>query len=180
MFWNKKKKEEVLSTREIPVVDIGDFDPPSLISLFNIGKHDAEVLQKLSDECVRLGIIDNSQALKNTDDESIEDFFNMFEEANSVAKNEKDFHEEYYDQDTDNALSNMESFEDDSDNPLVNNYYENDSDKGFSLSDYVDDYIENNENDIKNTDMNFVVDDESDDEILVRLPDGTIVKGKRI
>lgn len=96
-FWFFKKKDDELSEdRMVKEPDLSEFVVPVFVNPQPVHKSDMLLVEKLKQEFLELGVINEEfngedDSLNNDEANSLIEFF---EEVNSHAKNERDFHDD--------------------------------------------------------------------------------------
>lgn len=161
MFWIRKKVnvKPVKTSRVLDINSDDSFVPPKIVkNNTELKKTDFDMVKDIQQQFVKAGVIDDS--IKFFDDiQSVEEINEIMADANDGAKNEKDFHSQFYDEDAITFLDEYEqNLDEDFDNPVLD-----------GLDDYgrrfFEDMRENKRPNRKAT----------SDSIVIMMPDGSIV-----
>lgn len=197
--------------------NIDDFHPPQLLHTDNLQTKDIKIIKNLYNDFIQTGTINvkdddynniTVSSVENFDDvddnlpvidkNNIDDFMNMLDKANSMAKSEKDFNNEFYNEEADSFLDNEDNnFIDQSDDlfnglddygnkvyndsrDFLKNYVSpvNDSNKNVNVGNNFNDNVVNDNEIIRKTPFDNVSEGKNGHFLKVELADGTITYAK--
>lgn len=173
---NKKTISQPIS-RRIPEADLRGFKPPEIVKAQTLQKSDVTMLQVLSRELKVTGVIDRDPE-KQKDRQTLHDLGDIFSEAESHQKYEKDINPAFYDAEADAILEDRQVTEGDLfENPSLDGV----DDYGSQVYDRFVEF-EENENFVDDTERKYNNFQEGDvinnKTAAIRLPDGKIIYGE--
>lgn len=167
---NSFSSDHITDDRMIKVPATNDFEAPDILKHKPLSETDKSMIDSLTNSLLKSGAIsddDNGyEAYDQSHEQSLEEIDELIEEANSVAQYEKDFNNEYYDEEAETYLDEIAKRT----GAIENELLDGKDDFGEQVFDDARDRVIQ-----KNKDVPSVV--QSGSKVSFRMPNGSTIHG---